>query len=182
MIDLKKIISLLVVSLLLFGCGANTAKNAVETYLKKYKTLDSEVLVDLESTIEKENLNDHQSEAYRDILKKQYQDLSYEITEEEYDEDVSYVSVKIEVYDLYKAQENASYYLQNNPNEFNDENGEYSVDKFLDYKLEQMKNMTDRVEYTITFTVTKEDDKYVVSQPTENDLKKIHGVYNYDLD
>ena len=45
-----------------------------------------------------------------------------------------------------------------------------------------MKNMTDRVEYTLTFTVTKEDDKYVVSQPTENDLKKIHGVYNYDLD
>ena len=43
-----------------------------------------------------------------------------------------------------------------------------------------MKNTTDKIDYTITFTVTKEKDKYVVSQPTENDLLKIHGVYNYD--
>ena len=100
MIDLKKIISLLVVSLLLFGCGANTAKNAVETYLKKYKTLDSEVLVDLESTIEKENLNDHQSEAYRDILKKQYQDLSYEITEEEYNKQLIPINYDLAKYNV----------------------------------------------------------------------------------
>ena len=45
-----------------------------------------------------------------------------------------------------------------------------------------MKNTTQRVDYTIVFTVTKENDKYVVEQPTENDLLKIHGVYNYDID
>lgn len=179
---MKKIVALLLTVLIIAGCGVNTARNAVESYLKKYKTLDSEVLVDLENTIEKENLNNNQQEAYRDVLKKQYKDLSYEIVEEEYDDVVSYVTVKVEVYDLHKAQENASYYLQNNKEEFNDDNGEYSSDKFLDYKLEQMKKMADRVEYTITFTVIKDNDKYVVEQPTENDLKKIHGVYNYDLD
>ena len=45
-----------------------------------------------------------------------------------------------------------------------------------------MKDMTDRIDYTIVFTVTKEDDKYVVEQPTEDDLLKIHGVYNYELE
>ncbi len=178
----KLVVLFLGVCILLTGCGANTAKNAVDSYLKKYKTLDSEVLVDLESTIEKENLSSSQSDVYRDILKKQYQDLSYEITEEEYDDDVSYITAKVEVYDLHRAQEDASNYLQNNPTEFNNDNGEYDVNKFLDYKLDKMKNTTERIEYTITFTVTKEDDKYVVAQPTENDLKKIHGVYNYDLD
>jgi len=172
---MKKVLSILGIIILLStltGCGGNTARNAVDMYLKKYKTLDSEVLVDLESILEKEGLNDSQKEKYRNILKKQYKDLSYEILEEEYDENVSYVTVKIEVYDLSKAQNDASIYLQNNSEEFNDETGIYDSSKYLDYKLEQMQNMNDRVDYTIIFTVTKENDKYVISQPTENDLKK----------
>ena len=28
---------------------------------------------------------------------------------------------------------------------------------------------------------TKEDDKYVVEQPTEEVLQKIHGIYNYEM-
>ncbi len=162
------------------GCGMNDAKSAVDTYLKQYKTLDSEVLVDLEKVIEKENLTEEQSEKYRSILKKQYKDLNYEIVNEEYDGDNAYVTVKIEVYDLYKEQKNAALYLEENRSEFNDRNGNYDVSKFIDYKLDKMKNTTDKIDYTITFTVTKKKDKYVVSQPTENDLLKIHGVYNYD--
>lgn len=179
---MKKIISLLVLVLIISGCGNNTARNAVESYMKKYKTLDSEVLVDMENTIKKENLSNEQEEKYRDILKKQYKDLSFEILEEEYDNEVSYVTVKIEVYDLYKAQSDATVYLENNPQEFYNDNNEYDVNKFIDYKLERMKDMTSRVDYTITLTVTKENDKYVVENPTENDLRKIHGVYNYEID
>jgi len=167
--------------MLLTGCGGNNARGAVESYLKKYRSLDSEVLVDLENTIDKENLTEAQREKYRDILKKQYKDLSFEILEEEYDNDVSYVTAKISVYDLYKAQSDASIYLENNQDEFNNDDGVYDPQKYIDYKLDRMKDMTDRVDYTIVFTVTKENDKYVVEQPTENDLLKIHGVYNYDL-
>lgn len=179
---MKKIISLLVLVLMISGCGSNTARNAVERYMKKYKTLDSEVLVDMENTIKKENLSNEQEEKYRDILKKQYKDLSFEILEEEYDNEVSYVTVKIEVYDLYKAQSDATVYLENNPQEFYNDSNEYDVNKFIDYKLERMKDTTSRVDYTITLTVTKENDKYVVENPTENDLRKIHGVYNYEID
>lgn len=179
---MKKICSLILIVLFLAGCGENSARGAVEGYLKKYKTLDSEVLVDLEEVVESEDLNEKQKEKYRDILKKQYKDLSYEIVEEEYDNDLDYITVKITVYDLYKAQEDASIYLENNPDEFNKDNGTYDKDKYLDYKLDKMKNTTQRVDYTIVFTVTKENDKYVVEQPTENDLLKIHGVYNYDID
>ena len=178
---MKKIISLLVLIIMLTGCGNNTARNAVESYMKKYKTLDSEVLVDMENTINKENLTNEQKEKYRDILKKQYKDLSFNIIEEEYDEEVSYVTVKIEVYNLYKAQSDATIYLENNPQEFYSDNNEYDINKFIDYKLDRMKNMTERIDYTITLNVTKENDKYVVENPTENDLKKIHGIYNYEL-
>ena len=179
---MKKFIVLLLTLLLVSGCGENTPRGAVENYLKKYKTLDSEVLVDLEELVEEENLTEKQKDKYRDILKKQYKDLSYEIVEEEYDNDVNYVTVKIKVYDLYKAQDDASLYLANNKEEFNNENGEYDVEKYMDYKLDKMKDTTEKVEYTIVFTVTKEDKEYVVEQPTENDLLKIHGIYNYDYE
>ncbi len=180
---MKKILPLLLLVLFtLTACGESNARMATENYLKQYKTLDSEVLVDLEAQVEKENLTEKQKEKYRDILKKQYKDLSYEILEEEYDNEVSYVTVKIEVYDLYKVQDDASIYLENNRDKFNNDKGEYDPEKYMDYKLDKMKDTTDRVEYTIIFTVTKEDDKYVVEQPTEDDLLKIHGVYNYELD
>lgn len=179
---MKKILSLILLLLIITGCGGQNARTAVESYLKKYRNLDSEVLVDLEKTIDKENLTENQKEKYRDILKKQYKDLTFEVIEEEYDDEVSYVTVKISVYDLYGAQNDASLYLQNNTNEFNGENGVYDPQKYIDYKLDRMKDTTDKVNYTIVFTVTKENDKYVVEQPTENDLMKIHGVYNYELD
>lgn len=178
---MKKLLVIFIILLSLTGCGGNTAKGAVESYLKKYRNLDSEVLVDLEKLIDEENLSNKQQEKYRDVLKKQYKDLSYEVIEEEYANDISYVTVKISVYDLYKAQSDASNYLSNNPEKFYNENNEYDVNMYLDYKLDEMKDTTDRVEYKVTFTVIKEDDKYVVEQPTDETLEKIHGIYNYEM-
>lgn len=178
---MKKFISLLLLVLILSGCGNSTSKNSVENYMKKYKTLDSEVLVDLENTIKKENLTSEQEEKYREILKKQYKDLSFDIIEEDYDNDVSYVTLKIEVYDLYKAGSDAVIYLENNPQEFYTKDNLYDINKFVDYKLDKMKNTTERVTYTITLNVVKENNKYVIEDLTENDLKKIHGIYNYEL-
>lgn len=177
----KMLVLLLIVVILLTGCGGNNARGAVDSYLKQYKNLSSEVLVDMENIIASENLTEEQSDNYRNILKKQYKDLTYEILEEEYDNDVSYVTVKISVYDLSTSQDNALLYLEENQEEFNNDEGIYDEGLFTDYKLEQMKNTTDRIEYTITFTVVKENDKYVVEQPTENDLLKIHGIYNGEV-
>lgn len=178
---MKKILTILMMLIILTGCGGNTPKGAVDNYLKKYRNLDSEVLVDLEELVKKENLSKEQEEKYRDVLKKQYKDLSFEIVEEEYNDDVSYVTVKVSVYDLYKAQSDASKYLANNPEKFYNENNEYDNSLYLNYKLDEMKNMTDKVEYNVTFTVIKENDKYVVEQPSEEVLQKIHGIYNYGL-
>ncbi len=178
---MKKLFSLILIGLLLCGCGKNTAKDAVLNYLKKYKTLNSEVLLDLERVIEKENLDDDKKAKYRDILKKQYKDLNFEVVEEEYDNDLTYVTVKIEVYDLKKAQDDAYIYMENHSEEFKDKDGNIDEEKYLDFKLDKMKDTTLRREYEIVFTVTKEDKEYIVEQPTETDLLKIHGVYNYEL-
>ena len=136
----------------------------------------------MDDVVNDENLTDSQKEKYIDILKRQYQDLKYEITSEKYDGDNATVEVKITVYDLYKVQKDANNYLTNSGDEFK-ENGVYSNDLFMNYKLDKMKKVTDTVEYNITFNVTKDDKgNYKVNDLSNSDLEKIHGVYNYDND
>ena len=178
---MKKILYIVLILFYITGCGNNTAKMAVEEHLNKYRNLDSEVLVSLENVINNKDLTNDQQEKYRSVLKKQYQDLAYEIVKEEYNDNISYVTVKVSVYDLFRAQSDASIYLSNNPEEFYNDNNEYDVTKYIDYKLDKMNDMLDKVEYTIVFTVYKEDDNYIVEDLTADDLEKIHGVYNYEL-
>jgi hypothetical protein len=184
---MKKVYKVLLVvgiCLVLAGCGCmkKTAKGAVQDYLNQYKNLSSNVISSMDDVVNDENLTDSQKEKYRDILKRQYQDLKYEITSEKYDGDNATVEVKITVYDLYKVQKDANNYLTNSGDEFK-ENGVYSNDLFMNYKLDKMKKVTDTVEYNITFNVTKDDKgNYKVNDLSNSDLEKIHGVYNYDND
>ena len=187
MVAMKKILKVMLVlvfAITLAGCSCmqKTAKDRVEEFLDQYRNLSANVLGDLDEVIDAETtLSEEQKEKYRDVLKKQYSDLKYEITNEEYDGDTAVVEAKITVYDLYKAQKDASTYLENNRDEFNDENGTYDSSKFMDYRLEEMQNMNDTVEYTINFNLTKDDDgNWQISELSQEDLEKIHGIYNYD--
>ncbi len=180
----KKIFLIVSLLLLVVGCGCmkKTAKGAVQDYLNQYKNLSANVISDMDDVIDNENLTDTQKEKYRDVLKKQYQDLKYDIVSEKYDGDNATVDVKIKVYDLYKVQKDANDYLTTSGDEFK-ENGVFSNDLFMDYKLDKMKKTMDTIEYNITFNVTKDDKgNYKVSDLSNTDLEKIHGVYNYDND
>lgn len=176
-------LTLIMSSIFLVGCGINnkTAKNAVEDFLDQYKNLSASVLTDLEQVIKQENLNDEQQDKYREILKKEYSDLKYEILDETYDGDTAIVKTKIIVYNLYKAQSDAAIYLNNNMDEFKNDAGEYDNNKYLDYKLDEMKKVKDTVEYTIEFNCKKNDKgNWEVNELSNSDLEKIHGIYNYD--
>ncbi len=185
---MKKIIlclSLILTSFTLMACSftRSNASDAVKIFLDQYKNLSSNVLGDLEDVIAKEDFTKDQEEKYRDILKKQYSDLKYEIVKENYDGDTATVETKVTVYDLYKAQEDATNYLNLHQEEFMTDTNILDNNKFLDYKLEQMKKMNDTVEYTINFKTIKDDKgKWQVQELTNSDLEKIHGIYNYDLD
>ena len=184
---MKKVYKLLLVigsCLVLAGCGCmkKTAKGAVQDYLNQYKNLSSNVITSMDDVVNDENLTDSQKEKYRDILKRQYQDLKYEIVNEKYDGDNATVEAKITVYDLYKVQKDANNYLTNNGDEFK-ENVVYSNDLFMNYKLDKMKKVTDTIDYNIKFNVIKDDKgNYKVNDLSNSDLEKIHGVYNYDND
>ena len=178
---MKKILVMLISLVMVVGCSCSNDKaaDAVEEYLNEYKGLSNNVLEDIDELVSNENLTDKGSETYKEVLKRQYRDLIYTIENEDYDGDTAMVTVKITVYDLYKAQKNASIYLNSHQDEFLTD-GEYDNDLYMDYKLEEMRDMNDTISYNIVFNVTKTDGKWVVEQPSEEVLEKIHGVYNYD--
>ena len=180
---MKKILLMFGCLLLVVGCSCSNDKaaDAVEKYLNDYKGLSDHELEDIDELVEAEKLTDKGKETYKEVLKRQYRDLIYTIENEDYDGDTANVTVKLTVYDLYKAQKEASEYLNSHQDEFLTD-GKYDNDLYIEYKLEQMKNMNDTIQYNVVFKVTKTDGKWYVEQPDEETLEKIHGVYNYDED
>lgn len=183
---MKKIIislSLMLCSFLLIACGEEMMPNqAVDDYLQKYVTLDDDVVDQINEYVDKEEMTDEQKSKYKQILRDQYSTLTYTIKNVKYDEndeDVAYVDVEINVRDLYKVQQTTLEYYENNKNEFNDKDGNYDISKYLDYKLEQMKEATETTTHNIVIKVVKNDKDWDVSQLSNDDLQKIHGIYEY---
>lgn len=166
---------------LLCGCGKNmTAKEAVRDYLEMYVTLDSEVVKQIDEFVSEEDLNEEQKKLYKEILKKEYSTLSYEIKDETYDGDRAYVDVNINVIALAKVQNETSKYLEENREEFNDENGKYDKNKYLIYKLSKMKEAAETINYEIEVKVDKIGNEWKVVQLSNEDLEKLHGIYEYE--
>lgn len=178
---MKKIILLTIGVLILTGCSFKmTPSDKVEALLNKYISNDADIMKELDSYIDEQELNDTQKEKYKEIVKNEYSTMKYNIKSEKKDNETAVVTVDITVKDLYKASENASLYLQENPQEFYTD-GEYDKVKFIDYKLKTMEKAKDTVDYTIDFTLTKIKNKWVIDELNHETLEKIHGIYNYDV-
>ncbi len=180
---MKKLI-LVVFSLLLITCGCdsmmNTPTKRVEEFLNKYQRLDSDVLTQLDEVIKNATytFNDTQSTSYKELMKKQYKDLTYTIKEELIDGNNATVTVEIEVYDYNKAINDAETYYKNNPNEFKNSDGGIEEEKYMDYKIKKMEAVKDKIKYTLNLTLTKKDKKWVLNDISESDRQKLHGLYN----
>ena len=47
----------------------------------------------------------------------------------------------------------------------------------MDYKLSLMEKVTDKVKYTIEFTLTKVNDEWQLDALSNSDIEKLHGIY-----
>ena len=175
---MKKVIVIVIV-LLISGCSSNImAKDVVKDYLDGYINLSKDVKNSLDKTIkENKEFNDINKDMYKKILLKQYKDLKYVILNEEYDGDKALITVNINVYDLNKAEENAEDYLSTNLKEFYDDKNKFDNQKYIDFKLNLMYEASERIDYTVVFFLNRVNKKWVLEQPTDEDLEKIHGIY-----
>ena len=113
---MKKLLGIIAIILLLMGCTLgdidNTPTKQVEAFFNNYQTLDKKVLDDLDTVIAKQTtFTNEQRDEYRSIIKKHYQNLTYEIKDETVNGDRANVEVEIEVTDFYKALNEAEKYL-----------------------------------------------------------------------
>lgn len=179
---MKRLVLVILSIFLLIGCSCtlmDTPTKKTEEYLNNYKNLDDDVLSDLNLSAEAEGLSTENTDLYKNVLKRQYQDLKYVVEKEEVDGDEATVTVKATVYDLYKASKEADEYLADNPEEFTD-NDTYDKDMFMKYKLNKMKGTEKTVDYTIEFYLVKVDGEWVIQEPEATVKEKIHGLYDYE--
>lgn len=173
----KRLIIVLLLLIGLTGCAfGSSPKSRVENLLNKYQMNSSDIKSELDDFLNTLSIDTDYKEDYRKVYEKQYSDLKYKIKDETIDGDKATVKAEIEVYDYYKAENDASSYIAANPNEFNEE-GVYSVKKGLEYKIKQYTNSSDRVTYTIDFTLTKNNNKWTIDPLTDDELAKLHGTY-----
>ncbi|NLM63302.1 MAG: hypothetical protein GX190_03205 [Mollicutes bacterium] len=181
---LEIIIGICIIVFLVAACSMNDMNNTptkqVEIFFKKYQMLDESVLNDLNRVVaEEEQFNNEQREKYKDIMKKHYQNLIYNIKDEEVNGDIAIVSVEIEVTDYSRILREAELYLQQNPEEFQTEDGEFDIQKYSEYRLNKLEDASETVKYTLDIGLTRIDEEWKVNQISEIDEEKIHGVYEY---
>lgn len=204
---MKKILVLFSIALVLItGCSTNmnTPTAKVEEFLSKYQTMDNEVLEQLKTVIKSDKtMSEEQKLEYRGLMEKQYQNLSYKIKNEKIDGDTAVVDVEIEVYDYATSiKKSQDYYMEHEDEFLADENknndsdsGEFiggavedaseaiedmftETSKFIDYKIKQLKDVTDKAKYDITFHLNKnEENEWVLEDISDADRQKLHGLY-----
>lgn len=210
---MKKFIVVLMV-ILLSACTlgkAVTPRQKVSEFLDKYKNENTDILSQLDETIDTEITDDDQKDRYRTLMVNQYKNMEYEIKDEIIEDDNAVVEVEVTVYDYASAIKNSNTYLNEHLDEFkkdeketineNDADDETTKDteddemdtnkdnndtitdadyddtKFMDYKLSLMEKVTDKVKYTIEFTLTKVNDEWQLDSLSNSDIEKLHGIY-----
>ena len=179
---MKKLLIAFMSITLFIGCTdlSNTPIKKTEDFLSRYQTLDNAVLTDLDEVILQDTtMNEEQKKDYKDIMKKHYQNLTYEVKDEVINGDDALVTVEITVTDFKKIMDETSAYMNQNIEEFYDDSGNYSVVIFTDYRLSKLKDAKEEVKYTIDFLLTKVNNQWQINELTQDVYDKINGLYDY---
>ena len=175
----KILIPLFIAIIFIIGCEntMNTPTSKVEEFLGKYQRMDQDVIKELKDVIKEDtSMMKEEKEIYQSLLEKQYQNLSYKIKNEEVVKNHATVDVEIEVLDYKTSIDKSKKYYENHIDEFKSKE-EKSKKTYIEYKLDELKKVTNKIKYEMTFNLTKTDGIWIMDNLTEIDRKKIHGLY-----
>ena len=179
---MKKALIVFLTFLFLVGCTVATTSSSptkvVERLLGKYQSLNEEVIKQLNQVLDSQNITKEQKKEYRDLMKKQYQNLTYNIKKETIDDETAVVSVEIEVFNFAKANNETEVYVSGHEEDFLDDNNQLSDVLYQNYKIDQLKNVKERTKYTLDLSLTKEDDIWKLDELSDMERQKIHGLYD----
>lgn len=181
---MKKIIICLL-CFLLVGCviNKNSPTDVVEDLYTSYQNLDTSVLRELEGFVQKEiYMNEQEKDIYRSLLKKQYQNLSFKIVNEEVLEDMAVVDTEIEVLDYSSSILRSKKYYLEHQEEFSDvvvdQNNIFTRSEYIDYMLQELGKVQSKMKYGITFSLHYKNDSWEIEKIYDLDIQKIQGLYS----
>ena len=164
---MKKIILtiILTISIILTGCSiANTPTAKVEDLLSDYQKLEDNIAINYSDLAIDDDLSLDLQNEYNDLIKDQYQGISYEIKEEIIDGDTATVTTSIKVKDY---KEIINKYNKN----------DYQKDKYHEIIIDDLKDAKNMVTYTIDFTLTKDnEDNWQLDDLTNEMEEKLLGI------
>lgn len=172
------ILLLFIIGVLIFDFmyfNQDSPVDLVNQYMKRYQNLDSQVVNDIVYDFD-DSLTEKQQEQYVEIMKRQYENLTYEISESEINGTDAIITVQFEVYDLSSAMSQADSYVEVYHDKFV-ENDEFDVYSAIDYKLQFLISYNERITYSVKFAFYKENRQWKLTDLSESDLKKIRGTY-----
>ena len=164
----KRLLLFLIPILFLVGCEmGNSPKARIDSLMMKYQKLDGDIASGISNILDEQTMTDTQKERYRNLIEKQYKNLSYEIKNEVINGDNATVSVEIEVIDYKRAINDLLF-----------DSTIYTKETYDDEKLNRLENATDKVTYTLDISLSKDDDgNWKINALTNEDIKKIQGMY-----
>ena len=168
---MKRILFILLLFIFfIIGCEntLNTPTSRVETLFSKYQKLDKDVLNELDSILEKNNnMTKEEKKEYKELMIKQYQNLSYKIKNEEISNNKAFVEVEIEVLDYKTALINAEKMYKEEKNE---------CKELVDCKISKLKQVNEKTKKELLITTIKQEGIWGIIELSDDDIKKIHGL------
>ncbi len=179
-IGVAVVVILLVVGICLFVKGRVTAsspKGMAEEYLEKYVKLDDSIVSNITYEFN-DKLTAEQEQFYTSVIKRQYEKLSYSVSDCVEEEKEANVTVMITVTDLKSAYDQADAYVESHRNKYEDKDGNFDTTKAVNYKLDQVEKASETISYSINIQFFKDDlGKWVMQNLSDADLKKLSGTF-----
>lgn len=167
---MKKLILIFILLLSVTACkkNINTPTSRVEDFLTEYQTITPTIRERLKNSVKNEKLNSKQKEKYISLLEKQYQNLSYKITNEEIYNEKAIVDVEIEVLNYgYEIASCKKYYSHHKE----------EIEDYNDYMLNELEKVTDKIKYKLSIDLTLYDGVWELDEIDNSIIQKIHGLF-----
>ena len=153
--------------LLLTGCAlGNTPTSRVEELLSSYQRLDNNIVISYEklsSTVEDANLISE----YQKLVKRQYQNMVYEIKDEKINGDLAIISVSISVFD-YGSVVNDNF----------DDSVERTKKEHEEI-IRKLKKVKKRTQYMLDLEVVKnQNGTWKVGDLDDDEMSQLLGIYS----
>lgn len=176
-VSLIIIIILTLIAILFVSKSQSTSPEGLtKKYMENYKKLDKSVTSRITYDFSDKIVASEES-TYRSIMKRQYEKMNYFISDSYVGETDAIITVEFTVYDLKSAMDRANSYVDSH-NELFNVDGKVDTRKVVEYKLKQLDECRDTVDYSIKFNFYKNDlNKWVMTDLSDSDLQKLDGTF-----